>query len=108
MKHRAASVGTSPAGPEVDLFHASAEYDEMAFEKRKADAAAANIRLHILLDARDGLLTGERIRTEVPQWPEASIWFCGPPGFGEALRQDFSTHGFNVATQFHQELFAMR
>ncbi|WP_072375545.1 ferric reductase-like transmembrane domain-containing protein [Hyphomicrobium sp. NDB2Meth4] len=108
MKHRAVSAGTSPAGPEVDLFHASAEYDEVAFEKLKADAAAANVRLHILLDARDGLLSGERIRAEVPQWREASIWFCGPPGFGEALRQDFAAQGLNAATQFHQELFAMR
>ena len=108
MKHRAASAETSPADPEIDLFHTSAEYDEVAFEKLKADAAAANVRLHILLDKRDGLLSGERIRAEVPAWREASIWFCGPPGFGAALRQDFSASGLDVATLFHQELFAMR
>jgi len=38
----------------------------------------------------------------------ASIWLCGPAGFGEALRRDFAAHGLKVDERFHQELFAMR
>ncbi|MEY9464149.1 putative ferric reductase [Bradyrhizobium ottawaense] len=82
--------------------------DEEALGKLAADARSANVRLHVLIDARHGRLTGERIRETVPQWREASIWFCGPAGFGEALRRDLSAHGFPVEQRFHQELFAMR
>jgi len=44
----------------------------------------------------------------VPEWREASLWFCGPAGFGAALRHDFETEGLPVKRRFHQELFAMR
>ena len=86
----------------------SAEADDEALGKLQADAAAAHIRLHVLVDARDGRLDGERIRAAVPEWREASLWFCGPLGFGETLRRDFAALGFPVAKRFHQELFAMR
>ena len=56
----------------------------------------------------DGRLTGDRIRAAILGWRKASIWFCGPAGFGEALRRDFANQGFKVAKRFHQELFAMR
>ncbi|WP_038971795.1 ferredoxin reductase family protein [Bradyrhizobium genomosp. III] len=92
----------------VDLFHTTTDVDEEALGKLAADARSANVRLHVLIDARHGRLTGERIRETVPQWREASIWFCGPAGFGEALRRDLSAHGFPVEQRFHQELFAMR
>jgi predicted ferric reductase len=62
----------------------------------------------VLVDSRDGLLTGDRIRSVVPGWRDASIWFCGPTGFGEALRADFAAHGLPVEERFHQELFSMR
>lgn len=110
MKHRSAEQPTAAgsAARQVDLFHTTADYDATALGKLQADAAAANVCLHILIDARDGRLTGERIRAEVPEWREASIWFCGPPRFGTALRQDFAAHGLPVDERFHQELFAMR
>ena len=110
MKHLAMQKGT-PDRPEartVDLFHPTADVDEEAFGKLTADARSANVRLHVLVDARDGRLTGERVREAVTQWREASIWFCGPAGFGEALKRDFAAHGFPVKDRFHQEFFAMR
>jgi predicted ferric reductase len=94
--------------PVIDLFHTTTDYDETAIGKLKADAEAAAIRLHVLVDARDGRLTGDRIRDAVPEWRNASIWFCGPAGFGEALRNDFAAQGLPVTQRFHQELFAMR
>lgn len=110
MKHRAQERREHPDRPlpVIDLFHSTADYDETAIEKLKADAVAADVRLHILIDARDGFLTCERIRATVPDWREASIWFCGPVGFGEALRKDFQIQGLPVAQRFHQELFSMR
>lgn len=110
MKHRILERQRHPdvPPPAADLFHATADYDETAIEKLKADASAANVRLHVFVDSRDGLLTGERIRAAVPDWREASIWFCGPAGFGEALRRDFAANGLPVEERFHQEFFAMR
>jgi predicted ferric reductase len=100
---------------EVHLFHTTADWSEEAIARLRADAEAANVRLHLLYSARDGLysardgrLTGDRIRAAIPAWREASVWFCGPAGFGSALRQDFASHGLKVAARFHQELFAMR
>ena len=92
----------------IDLFHSTRDYSEEAIAKLKADAAAANIRLHVLHDARDGLLDGDRIRAAVPDWLDGSVWFCGPVGFGRALRRDLAAHGLPVTRRFHQELFAMR
>src|SRR3546814_1347092 len=57
-------------------------------ERLARDARLAQVRLHIMVDARDGLLTGERLRSAVPEWRNAGIWFCGPAGFGEALKRD--------------------
>ena len=39
--------------------------------------------------------------------PAASVWFCGPQGFAEAVRQGMEQLGRSPA-RFHQELFQMR
>jgi predicted ferric reductase len=100
--------GRQAALQEIHLFHTTADYSKEAIAKLQADAEAANVHLHVVHDKRDGRLTGERIRTAVPGWREASLWFCGPTGFGEALRRDFENQGLKVGRRFHQELFAMR
>ncbi len=106
MKYLAASPERRPQT--IHFFHTTRDYDEGAIAKLTADAAAAAVRLHVLVDARDGRLDGERIRAAVPEWRDASLWFCGPAGFGQALRHDFATQGMPVDLRFHQELFAMR
>ena len=98
----------SPAVQEVDLFHTTTDYSDEAIAKLAVDAKAANVRLHVLHDARDGRLSGDRIREAVPKWQEGSVWFCGPVGFGRALRRDLAAHGLPVNRRFHQELFEMR
>ena len=111
MKQLAQERHADPAmsrSQEIHLFHCTADYSEEALAKLHADAEAADVRLHVSYDARDGLLTGDRIRAAVPGWREASIWFCGPSGFGSALRADFARHGLNLAKRFHQEFFAVR
>ncbi|CAI07582.1 hypothetical protein ebA2594 [Aromatoleum aromaticum EbN1] len=57
--------------------------------------------------AREGRLDVARICTTVPEWASADIWFCGPGGFGQALREGFTAKGLSPG-DFHQELFAMR
>ena len=63
--------------------------------------------MHLLVDAKDGRLDANRIRAAVAEWQSVSIWFCGPPGLGQALRDDFIAHGF-PESQFNQEIFQMR
>ncbi|MDR2876232.1 MAG: ferric reductase-like transmembrane domain-containing protein [Methylobacillus sp.] len=92
----------------IDLFHTTADVDEDAFGRLKADAQSADVRLHLTIDDRDGYLTAANIRNLVPDWREASIWFCGPAAFGETLKRDFAAQGFPVEKHFHQEMFSMR
>lgn len=103
MKHLAQQAD----GKIIDLFHSTKAIDPEALAKLEADAKAANINLHVLIDDRDGLLTADKIRTAVPDWRTASIWFCGPSGFGTVLKKDFAAQGLKD-NAFHQELFAMR
>jgi predicted ferric reductase len=91
----------------IDLFHPTADFSQAAIDKLTADAEEADVRLHLLVTSRDGRLDGEKIRTLLPDWREASVWFCGPAPFGQSLRQDLVAHGL-VPSRFHQELFQMR
>ncbi|WP_254899275.1 ferredoxin reductase family protein [Thalassococcus arenae] len=103
MKHLAKNAGSQT----VDLFHTTPRLAPEAREKLTADAKAAGIRLHVMVDDEDGLLTGERLRAAVPDWQSASVWFCGPAAFAKTLRRDLAAHGMACAA-FHQELFNMR
>lgn len=104
---RLKDLAERPDGRIVDFFHSTGDVDEEALHRLEADARAAGVRLHILLSSRDGRLTGDRLRTLVPDWRQAELWFCGPSAFGDALRQDLLSQGLPAAW-FHQELFEMR
>ena len=104
---RMKALAQAPDGKTIDLFHATAEYDADAIGLLERDARAAGVHLHVLWDARDGLLDARRIAAAVPQWHAADVWFCGPAAFGQTLRRDLLALGL-PAEQFHQELFQMR
>lgn len=105
---RMKQLATQPGRRAIDLFHPTAVYEPAAIAKLEADARAAGVRLHVIADDRgDARLDGQSIRAGVPEWASASVWFCGPSGFGESLRRDFLAHGL-AASRFHQELFEMR
>lgn len=109
LKHLGRERARGHASPQtVHLFHPTADVDDEALARLAADAREAGIRLHVFIDAVDGRLTGERIRLLVPEWRAASIWFCGPAGFGQSLRKDFAAQQFPVDRRFHQELFNLR
>lgn len=95
------------ANKSIHLFHTTAEVDKSALALLRTDAEAAGVIMHLMIDDRDGRLTGDRIRSAVLGWSKASIWFCGPEGFGDAIRKDMAAHGVPVK-RFHQELFNMR
>ena len=104
---RMKQLAHTPGSQAIDLFHSTTELAPDALKKLTADAAAANVHLHVLIDGRDGRLTGEKLRSMVPDWQSASVWFCGPAGFGAALSGDLLGNGLNRHA-FHQELFNMR
>lgn len=104
---RMKQLAGSSARPVIDLFHPTAVYEQAAIDKLAADAQAAGVRLHVLVDAKDGRLDGQRLRKAIPGWSSGSVWFCGPPRFGQALRADLVAHGLPPG-RFHQELFQMR
>ncbi|QCB47951.1 ferric reductase [Hydrogenophaga sp. PAMC20947] len=104
---RMKQLARTPGAQAIDLFHSTTELAPDALAKLTADAAAANVTLHVMIDHRDGRLTGDVLRQAVPNWAKASVWFCGPAGFGNALHNDLLAHGL-PRHAFHQELFNMR
>lgn len=104
---RMQALASAPDGKSIDLFYSTSAPDEGFIERVRQFAEQANVRLHVLVATKDGRLTTERICQQIPKWQSASIWFCGPAGFGRTLRQDFAARGLQ-GDNFHQELFAMR
>lgn len=100
-------LAAAPDGRSVDLFHATREHDVLALAQLQSDAEEARVALHVLVDARDGLLTAQRIVDAVPEWKKSDVWFCGPAPMGQALRKALVGMGL-AESAFHQELFAMR
>lgn len=105
---RLRALALRPEGtPEIDLFFSTQAPDESYLARLRQLAEEARVRLHVRITPRDGLLTAERIRQEVPAWRDADVWFCGPAPFGKALRRDLVAQGL-APGDFHQEFFAMR
>ncbi len=103
LKH----LATAPDGKQVDLIHCAPEVAPQARALLDRDIASAKAKLSLMIDGKDGFLTGPRLREMFPDWATASVWFCGPAAFGDALRKDLVAHGLRPA-DFHQELFNMR
>jgi predicted ferric reductase len=91
----------------VDLFYSTKQPDEAFIGPLRQLAEASGVRLRLIVAGRDGLLDAEKLCAEVPEWKDASLWFCGPAGFGHVLRRGLEARGFDGA-HFHQELFDMR
>lgn len=70
-------------------------------------AALAHVKLSVVPSEQFESLTGARIRTENTDWQNREVWFCGPAGLGQAIRQDLLSSGFS-SWRFHQELFDLR
>ncbi len=100
-------LAKTPGAQNIDLFHATSDFDQTAIDKLCADAKAAGVNLHLIVTPKDGRLTPEKIREAVPNWRSASLWYCGPMALGQLLRKDFKAKGV-ASKDFHQELFDMR
>lgn len=91
----------------VDLFWSVREVEDEALRQLQADADKAKVRLHVIRDGQNAPLTAQGITHLVPAWAQGDVWFCGPVGFGAALRKGLRRLGLGSG-QFHQELFQMR
>jgi len=90
----------------VDLFYRTREADAEVVQRLTTVADLAAVTLHVI-EPKDGLLSAERLCELVPQFGEASVWFCGPGGFGLALKKGLSEKGLG-SSRFHQEMFEFR
>lgn len=100
-------LGRSQDGRPVDFFFSTPTPYPMGDELLRRDAQAAGVNLHLHYSDRDGLLSAERVREQVPRLAEADVWFCGPAAMGSALKEGLQPLGVSSA-RFHQELFEMR
>ncbi|SEQ05790.1 Predicted ferric reductase [Azotobacter beijerinckii] len=104
---RLQALARQPDSRSIDLFYSTAAPDQTFIERLQQLAGQAGVRLHVLVSGRDERLSGERLRERMPEWHAADVWFCGPAGFGRALRESLIGSGL-AAADFHQELFEMR
>lgn len=103
---QALSQASKPREQAVTLFYSYQSTEQSLLDEMQQLAEQANVNLH-LWSSDNGRLTAEAIRKCVPDWQQASLWFCGSKAFGKQLQKDFVKHGL-PAKQFHQELFEMR
>src|SRR3546814_18163476 len=110
MKHLARErTGTdSRATRQIHLVHTTIEPDQEVFEWLARDAPLAQVRLHLMVDARDGLLTGARLRSALHEWRTAGIWLCRAAGVAHALQRDVPRTGVPVAHQSTTGLYPIR
>lgn len=102
-----AAAAKGPDERRIDLFHCAKEVSAPLRARLEGAARAAGVRLHLLVESEDGLLTPERLMQAAPDWAEAGIWFCGPRPFGDALEAGLRRAGL-PAGAFHREAFEFR
>ncbi len=64
------------------------------------------VHLHVH-DQRNGPLSAKTLASELNETKRAEVWFCGPRGFAEALREGLH-QAWPGKLHFHQEAFEMR
>ena len=104
---RMQALAAEPDGRQIDLFYVTQLPDPTFVEKVQKNAEAAGVTLHLHVKGRDPRLTADVIKEMLPDWRDASIWFCGPAGMGDELQSSMQKAGLDPAA-FHREFFQMR
>ncbi len=102
------SLVANPAqAPVVQLHYCVRNAQEAVFAERMQQLCAQlpSVTLHIHHSDVTGKVASDALLASAG--PQASVWFCGPQGFGQALRNAMQRLGRGQG-RFHQELFQMR
>ena len=102
------SLVADPAqAPVVQLHYCVRNAGEAVFAQRMQQLCAQlpSVTLHVHHSDAAGPVAAEALLASAG--PQASVWFCGPQGFGQALRGAMQRLGRRPRS-FHQELFQMR
>jgi predicted ferric reductase len=76
-------------------------------ERVKMLCRRARVDFQLVDATRDGPLQLPQAMIPVSNKHQASLWFCGPQGFGDALETAWRAAGWK-STRFHREYFAFR
>ncbi len=93
--------------PDLDLIYSTRQRDADLLKQLSDLAKRTGARLHLLVTPPDDPLTISALEEMVPEWRSAEVWFCGPAGFSEAMRDAMIAKGL-PPDRFHQELFSLR
>lgn len=99
------SLQTNPGqAPSANLHYCTRDQSSDAFVPRLEELCVAlpGVRLHI-----HGARQGAALKAaSLGETRHADIWFCGPSGLADALREGLRAGGWRP--RFHQEAFQMR
>lgn len=93
--------------PPIDLYICVKDQSAALTQRAIELAARTGVQSHVMASAEGQTLSAAHIQTHHPDWKQSHIWFCGPAGLGQALRDKLVRDGL-PAGHFHQELFEMR
>jgi predicted ferric reductase len=101
LKDRMARASTAT---ETDLFYCTLHATDYP-ENLESLCHQAGVRLHRRLTDAQGPLPSAEIQSRLK--PGASVWFCGPAGWGKALAKTLTGNGLPRGA-FHHEAFEFR
>lgn len=99
------------SAPVATLYYCARNADDAPFADhlKALCTRVPNVALHVRYsDIQRPLTAAELAADHTPgaAWP--SVWFCGPAGFADALKDGLHRRGMPVSELFHQEAFQMR
>lgn len=97
--------------PKATLYYCARNAGDAPFAQRLEALCAnvPNVTLHLRYSDTQGYLTADELAAvHGPGEPWPGIWFCGPTGFADALKDGLQRRGMPVRQRFHQEVFQMR
>ena len=97
-------IARPSAASETDFFYCTPQATAYP-ENLEALCQQAGVRLHRRLTDRQGPLVPAEIEARLK--PGASVWFCGPSAWGEALGKTLTGNGL-PREAFHREAFEFR
>lgn len=99
------------SAPQTTLYYCARNAADAPFADRLRALCARvpKVTMHVRYSDEQRPLSAAELARDRPDgapWP--SVWFCGPTGFADALKDGLHRRGMPVRQLFHQEAFQMR